>query len=76
MYKAVGERIYTFGYTYNDSYDPSPTFILAAEGALFLLIGIKNSYEMLCFEDCETIDEDHDDRLIEEADEDLDFSMF
>ena len=63
-------------YSYNDSYDPSPAFIMAADGTLFLLIGVKNAFEWLCFGDCETIDEEHDDRLIEEGDADLDFSMF
>ncbi|MCD8186701.1 MAG: hypothetical protein LUD68_09780 [Rikenellaceae bacterium] len=76
MLRAVGETIYSFECTYNDSYDPSPAFIMAAQGALFLLIGVKNFYESLCFGDCETIDEDHDDRLVEDGGDFLDFNIF
>lgn len=76
LVNAVGRNIFRFEYTYNDSYDPSPAFILASGGTLFLLTGMKNGYDWLCFGDCETIDDDHDDRLIQEGDEDLDFSMF
>lgn len=76
MIKAVGRNIFRFEYTYNDSYDPSPAFVLAAGGTLFLLVGEKNGYDWLCFGDCEMIDDEHDDRLIQEGDEDLDFSMF
>lgn len=74
----IGDDIYIFQYTYNDSYTPSPAFVMSAgdEKALFLLIGVKNIYEMLCFGDCDSIEEDHDDNMIEEASEDLDFSMF
>lgn len=74
--KAVGRNIFRFEYTYNDSYDPSSAFILASGGTLFLLTGMKNGFDWLCFGDCETINDDHDDRLIQEGDEDLDFSMF
>lgn len=76
--KVVGDDIYIFQYTYNDSYTPSPAFVMTAgdEKALFLLIGVKNIYEMLCFGDCEAIEEDHDANMIEEADEEIDFSMF
>lgn len=76
MVKAVGDAIYRFEYTYNDSYDPSPAFVLADRETLYLLIGVKNVYDWLCFGDCETIDPDHDDRIILEGDEDIDFSMF
>lgn len=74
--EAVGNDIYMFEYSYNDSYDPSPAFVMAAGNALFLLAGVQNAFEFLCFGNCETIDDDDDDRLIEEGDEDIDFSMF
>ncbi len=74
--KAIGDDIYLFEYTYNDSYDPSPAFVMVADHTLFLLIAVKNAFEWLCFGDCETIDDDFDDRLIEEGDQDIDFSMF
>lgn len=74
--KAVGNDIYMFEYSYNDSYDPSPAFVMTAGNVLFLLVGVKNAFEFLCFGNCETIDDDNDDRLMEEGDEDIDFSMF
>lgn len=76
MIKAVGDKIYRFEYTYNDSYDPSWAFVMAAENKLFLLVAIKNIFEFLCFGDCETIDEDRDDRLIDDEEDDIDFTMF
>jgi len=75
MIRAIGEDIFLFEYSYNDSYDPSPAFVMAAGNRLFLLITVRNVFEFLCFGDCETIDEDHDDQLIEEEDN-IDFSMF
>lgn len=75
LIRAVGDDIYTFRYTYNDSYNTSPAFVMAQDSArLFLLIGVKSVYELICFKDCEAV-EDHDDNLIEDADGDLDFSM-
>lgn len=74
--KAVGKDIYRFEYTYNDSYEPSPAFVTTAGGSLFLLIGVRNLFEMLCFGDCGTIDDRPDDSLFEEDDDNLDFSMF
>lgn len=73
--KAVGSHIYRFEYTYNDSYDPSPAFVLAAGGTLFLLIAVQGRFEWLCFGDCETIDGDFADDLTQMQDNDLDFSM-
>ncbi|MCC8035509.1 MAG: hypothetical protein LIO77_06215 [Rikenellaceae bacterium] len=73
---AIGDRIYTFEYTYNDSYAPSPAFVMVSGETLFLMIGVKNIYEWLCFGDCENIDETHDDRIVDEGDGDIDFSMF
>lgn len=76
MMKAIGKDIFTFEYNYNASYDPSPAFVMVADNTLFLLVAVKNIYEYLCFKDCQTIDDDHDDRLIEEGDDEIDFSMF
>lgn len=75
---AVGEDIYMFEYTYNDSYDPSPAFVMVADNVPYMLAGEKNAFEWLCFGDCETIEEEEedDDRIIEPGDEDIDFSMF
>lgn len=72
--KLVGNDIYIFDYTYLDSYETTPAFIMAANGILFLLSGYKNKFEYLCLGDCETIDEDNDDYM--EIDDDIDFTMF
>lgn len=76
MAEAVGKNIFRFEYTYNDSYDPSPAFVMATGGRLFLLVAVRNGFEWLCFGDCETIDEDYADDLAAAGDKDLDFSMF
>lgn len=75
MTRAVGDRIYMLDFAYNDSYDPATGFVLAAADGLFLLLGMKNHYEFLCFGDCENI-EYREGEDGEEEDEDLDFSMF
>lgn len=75
MIKSIGDTIYRFDYSYNDSYDPSPAFVMVSDGILFLLVGTKNLFAFLCFGDCETIDEDFGDQLIVDED-DIDFSMF
>lgn len=76
MAGAVGDDIYLFEYTYNDSYDPSPAFVMVAGGVPYMLAAVKNIYEWLCFGDCGMIEDEHDDRIIDEGGEDIDFSMF
>lgn len=76
MAESVGGDIYRFDYTYNDSYDPSPAFVMSADGTLFLLIAERNAFEWLCFGDCETIDDDIDEDALENSGKDIDFSMF
>lgn len=71
----IGDKIYIFDYTYLDSYETTPAFILASEGTLFMMLGYKNKFEMLCLGDCGIIDEDADD-YIEIGDDDIDFTMF
>lgn len=71
---AVGEDIYTFDYTYLDSYETTPAFVLLSGGKLFMLLGFKNKFNMLCLGDCSNIEEDDD--YIEITGDDLDFSMF
>lgn len=73
---AVGDDIFRFEYAYNDSYAPSPAFVLAADGTLFLLVAERNAYEWLCFGDCDALDEDFADELVAAGDKDIDFSMF
>lgn len=77
MAETVGDRIFRIDFSYNDSYDPSPAFILASAGRMFLLAGIKNRYRMLCFGECESpayeTEEEFED---EREEEDIDFTMF
>jgi len=78
----IGEDIYTFPYNYLDSYETSPAFLLTAEvfgqgKILFMMIGVRNVFEMLCFGDCGDIDADEEDLIeLTEDDDNLDFSMF
>lgn len=73
--KAVGKGIYPFSYSYLDSYEATPAFLMASQGTLFMLLGYENRFGMLCLGDCEKIDEDDHD-FMEIDDDDLDFSMF
>ncbi|MCD8102401.1 MAG: hypothetical protein LUE26_07530 [Alistipes sp.] len=74
LLRAIGNDIYTFQYTYLDSYETTPAFLMASGGVLYMLIGYRNRFEMLCLGDCETVDEDDDD-YIDVEDNDIDFSM-
>lgn len=74
LLKAIGGDIYTFDYTYLDSYEATPAFIMVSNGTLFMLLGYKNKFDMLCLGECSVVDEDDD--YIEVADDDIDFSMF
>lgn len=76
LVKVVGDNIYLFEYTYNDSYEPSPAFVMAAGGTLFMLIAQKNRFEWLCFGDCGSINDDFDEDTLDSGDKDIDFSMF
>jgi hypothetical protein len=78
---AVGNKIYTFTYSYRDSYQGDTAFVLAAggtpvstkAGTLFMLVGYKTEYEMLTLAQAGAIDEtDGED---EEEPDELDFSM-
>lgn len=69
--KAVGKRIYSFCYSYGDSFEPSSAFLMRAEQGLFMLIGCRNHFDLLCPANSETIGDDD-----EELSDDLDFSMF
>lgn len=73
--RTIGNNIYTFEYSYLDSYEAIPAFLMVAESTLFMLLGYKNKFDMLCLGDCGNIDEENDD-YIDVSDDDLDFSMF
>ena len=71
---AVEKDIYSFTYSYRDSFKGDTAFIMAAEGTLFMLVGQKTEFEMLGLAQASVIDEDdlEDD---EEESDDLDFSI-
>lgn len=76
LVKAVGKGIYLFDYSYLDSYEATPAMLMASGGVLFMLLGYRNRFEMLCLGDCESVDEEDDDYIEVDDDDDLDFSMF
>lgn len=74
LLKAIADDIYTFDYTYLDSYETTPAFLMVADATLFMLLGYKNRFNMLCLGECSVVDDDDD--YIEVTDDDIDFSMF
>lgn len=74
LLKAIGDDIYTFDYTYLDSYETTPAFLMVSDATLFMLLGYKNRFDMLCLGECLVVDDDDD--YIEVTDDDIDFSMF
>lgn len=74
LLKAIGDDIYTFDYTYLDSYETTPAFLMVSDTTLFMLLGYKNRFDMLCLGECSVVDDDDD--YIEVTDDDIDFSMF
>lgn len=73
--KAVGNDIYYFEYSYLDSYEATPAFLMVSGESLFMLLGYKNKFDMLCLGDCGSVEKEDDD-YIEIGDDDIDFSMF
>lgn len=74
LLKAIADDIYTFDYTYLDSYETTPAFLMVSDATLFMLLGYKNRIDMLCLGECSVVDDDDD--YIEVTDDDIDFSMF
>lgn len=74
LLETIGDKIYTFEYTYLDSYETTPAFLLLSDGILYMLLGYKNKFDMLCLGECGIVNEEDD--SIEITDDDLDFSMF
>ncbi|GHV84714.1 hypothetical protein AGMMS50230_03220 [Spirochaetia bacterium] len=73
---AVGDNIYTFTYSYRDSYKGDTAFILTSDNTLFMLVGFKTEYEMLGLAQAGTINETEEtDEDAEEESDELDFSM-
>lgn len=73
--KEIGEDIYRFTYSYLDNFEGTPAFIMNSFGSVFMLIGVLNKFELLCFGDCSDMDHNEDYNFELETD-DLDFSMF
>jgi hypothetical protein len=72
---AVGETIYAFTYSFRDSFKGDSAFVLASGGALFMLVGQKQEFEMLGLANAGAIDEANSEDEEEESD-DLDFGAF
>lgn len=75
LLKAVGKSIYRFRYSYGDTYEPSTAFLLRSGSALFMLVGCRNDFEMLCPANDEPAEDDEDATDPDDLDN-LDFSMF
>ena len=73
LLKAIGKNIFTFTYSFRDSFKGETAFVLAAADTLFMLVGYKTQYEMLSLAQAEAIDETESED--EEESDDLDFSM-
>ncbi|MDR0725135.1 MAG: hypothetical protein LBF59_03890 [Prevotellaceae bacterium] len=76
----IGSDIYSFTYCYRDSYEGKTAFLLTAGDEntgknLFMMIGVRNEFEMLNLVQTSVIEEEPE---IEEEEEDteIDFSMF
>jgi hypothetical protein len=74
LIRAVGDAVYSFTYSYRDSYEGSRAFLLAAEGTLFMLIGYDAEFEMLSLSEAGVIDEAEEEEDENESG-DIDFSM-
>jgi len=75
LVSAVGDKIYTFTYSYRDSFKGDSAFVLSAAGTLFMLVGFKTEYEMLGLAQAGAIDEVEAENEDEEESDELDFSM-
>ena len=75
---AVGDNIFTFTYSFRDSFKGESAFIMTAQGAqqcaIFMLIGQEMKFEMLSLSQAQSIDDENSDEEEEDSDE-LDFSM-
>lgn len=69
----IGDRIFTFDFSYRGGFEANTAFMLASEGSLFLLSGVKGSFEYLGLEEVGELDGPDEDFNIEDGE--LDFSM-
>ncbi|MDR3237155.1 MAG: hypothetical protein LBT84_01495 [Spirochaetia bacterium] len=75
LIEAAKDSIYTFLYSYKDSYEGSCAFLIESGGALFMLVGYKSEFEMLSLNQTGIID-DAPDEEDDAASDEIDFSMF
>jgi hypothetical protein len=68
----IGDRIFTFVYSFRDSYEGSQAFLLASGGALFMLVGYRTAFEMLSLSEAGAIESEEGE---EEEGGEIDFSM-
>ena len=77
---AIGNDIYEFAYCYRDSYELTAAFLIVSEQngnkGLFMLIGTKNEYPFIGYDEISVIDENSTEDEDEEGDDSIDFSMF
>ena len=77
---AVGNDIYQFDYCYRDSYETTAAFVLVTENGgnrqLFMLIGTKNDYPFIGYEEISVLEENGNEDDEDEGDDGIDFSMF
>ncbi|MDR3353337.1 MAG: hypothetical protein LBO00_10145 [Zoogloeaceae bacterium] len=73
LVQAVGEKIHAFTYSFRDSYEGSPAFVLASGGVLFMLVGYNTVFEMLSLNEFGAIEADEE--AAEDEDDEIDFSM-
>jgi len=71
---ALGDRILAFDYVYRAGYTSNQAFVLAADGAAFMLVGYRNDFAYVGLAQAEGVDEEEADEP--DADDDIDFSMF
>jgi hypothetical protein len=72
---AVGEKIYAFTYSFRDSYEGSPAFVLASGGVLFMLVGYSTVFEMLSLNEVGAIEPEENEAGDGDDDDEIDFSM-
>jgi hypothetical protein len=71
FYAAIGSAIFSFPYIYRDGYETTAAFVLQSGGAVFMLLGSDNCFEMLTLNQTVEIDDEDE----EDEDDELDFSM-
>lgn len=69
----VGDRIYTFPFSYTGGYEQLSAFLLAADNTLYIIAGTRSEFEYLTLDQAGVLDTDDDCEALDE--EELDFTM-